>query len=305
MYLHKDKQLFEDVINATSDKYSIETAIVEKDYYVTMILKLLAEKSGLVVFKGGTSLSKCFQAINRFSEDIDITFSEHIGEARRKKLKYNVMKIISDELELPIENWNKIESDRDLNQYLYQYIPITGTPEETMFPTVKVEIALGSYSFPVEEKSVSSYVYRYLLESDEKELIEEYELSPFKMHVQSLERTYIDKVFALCDYYIQGKSKRYSRHMYDLYKLQTFIHFGKDFAELVNEVREHRADMGEKLCPSAQKSVSVPKILKSLCEEDFFKEDYETITEYFVQDMVTYDEAKENILGIAENPMFE
>lgn len=303
--MHKDRQLFEDVINATSDKYSIETAIVEKDYYVTMILKILAEKSGLVVFKGGTSLSKCFQAINRFSEDIDITFSEHIGEARRKKLKYNVMKIISSELEMPIENWNKIESDRDLNQYLYQYISITGMPEETMLPTVKVEIALGSYSFPVEEKDVSSYVYRYLMESDEDELIEEYGLSPFEMHVQSLERTYIDKVFALCDYYIQGKSERYSRHMYDLYKLQTFIYFGKGFAELVNEVREHRANMGEKLCPSAQKTVSVPKILKSLCEEDFFKEDYETITEYFVQDMVTYDEAKENILGIAEDTMFE
>ena len=59
-----------------------------------MILKQLSEASDLVVFKGGTSLSKCFHAIDRFSEDIDITFTEHIGEARRKKLKYKILKSI-------------------------------------------------------------------------------------------------------------------------------------------------------------------------------------------------------------------
>ena len=61
--------------------------MIEKDYYVTMILRLLSQKLPNVVFKGGTSLSKGYKAINRFSEDIDITFDEHIGEARRKKLK--------------------------------------------------------------------------------------------------------------------------------------------------------------------------------------------------------------------------
>lgn len=38
------------------------------------------------MFKGGTSLSKAFHVIDRFSEDIDITFTEHLGESRRKKL---------------------------------------------------------------------------------------------------------------------------------------------------------------------------------------------------------------------------
>lgn len=65
--------------------------VVEKDYYVTLILKLLAEQLDLCVFKGGTSLSKGFRVINRFSEDIDITFKEHIGESRRKKLKNVVL----------------------------------------------------------------------------------------------------------------------------------------------------------------------------------------------------------------------
>lgn len=99
---------------------------------------------------------------------------------------------------------------------------------------------MGSYAFPVENLAVTSYIYQYLMGEDETELIDEFELHPFTMRVQSLTRTYIDKVFALCDYYIQGKSKRYSRHLYDLYKMQSRIIYNVDFKNLVAEVREHR-----------------------------------------------------------------
>ena len=56
-------------------------------------------------------------------------------------------------------------------------------------------------------------------------MAERFSLDRFSMNLQSLERTYIDKVFALCDYYLQGKSKRYSRHLYDIYKLTPLIEF--------------------------------------------------------------------------------
>ena len=92
MYLHKEnRELFRDVILLTSQKLEVSEDIVEKDYYVTMILKKLSVIEYPVVFKGGTSLSKAFHVIDRFSEDIDITFTEHLGEARRKKLKYNIL----------------------------------------------------------------------------------------------------------------------------------------------------------------------------------------------------------------------
>lgn len=304
MYLHKDSQLFEDIIAAVSKKYSLEQAIVEKDYYVSMILKLLAEKSDKIVFKGGTSLSKCFHAINRFSEDIDITFSEHLGKARRKKLKYNIMKTISEELEMPVINWEQIESDKNLNQYMFQYKTITGQQNDDMLPVVKVETALGSYAFPMEYMEVASYIYRYLAEEEETELIEKYELMPFMMNVQALERTYIDKVFALCDYYLQGKSKRYSRHLYDLYKLQEKVAFNESFCELVKEVRKQRESMGAGVCPSAQQDVNVSEIIRSFCKDDFYKNDYETITEYFVQDRVSYEDVIQNILKIMQSKLF-
>ena len=104
MYLHEDKEIFKDIIEQVAEDTGRAVAIIEKDYYVTMLLRLLSKKLSNVVFKGGTSLSKGFKVINRFSEDIDITFDEHIGEARRKKLKNNIIKGISEELNLPILN---------------------------------------------------------------------------------------------------------------------------------------------------------------------------------------------------------
>ena len=86
MYLHNDKPLFKKTIQDVSDSLNILDAVVEKDYYVSLILKEIATSSNKVVFKGGTSLSKALKAINRFSEDIDISFSEHIGASRYFRL---------------------------------------------------------------------------------------------------------------------------------------------------------------------------------------------------------------------------
>lgn len=59
MYLHKeDRELFKDIIILTSEKQNVAVDIVEKDYYVTMILKELAIANYTVVFKGGTSFQK-------------------------------------------------------------------------------------------------------------------------------------------------------------------------------------------------------------------------------------------------------
>lgn len=256
MYLHEDRELFRQVINNTAAQMNVSIAVAEKDYYVTMILRLLSEKVDKCVFKGGTSLSKGFHVLKRFSEDIDITFSEHIGEARRKKLKYSVMKEISEELGMPISNWNKIESDKDYNCYIFQYEPLTTYLENSLFEGVKVETALASYSFPTEKVKIDSYVRKYLL-IDNKDLIDEYKLNLFEMNLQTISRTYIDKVFALCDYYMQGRSKRYSRLIYEF------------------------------------------------CKKEFYKQDYINITEYFIDDIVDYEQAIDEVMKLADSGIFD
>ena len=72
MLLHKDREQFEAVLNAVSNELGVPVSIVEKDYYVTLFLKEIVKVYPDIIFKGGTSLSKCHKLIHRFSEDIDL-----------------------------------------------------------------------------------------------------------------------------------------------------------------------------------------------------------------------------------------
>ncbi|WP_407434393.1 nucleotidyl transferase AbiEii/AbiGii toxin family protein [Treponema sp.] len=290
MYLHEDKTLFEKIINITHISTGIVPSIIEKDYYVTMILRLITEKSislGEIVFKGGTSLSKCHKVIDRFSEDIDITFTEHIGDKRRKKLKYNVMKSLSEELKLTIKNWDFLQSDRDLNSYFFDYSSLFKSSNIYLRDGVKVETALASYSFPTDKMTISSYIGDYLIRED-KHLAEQYSLTPFEMNVQSLSRTFIDKVYATCDYYIQKKSRRLSRHIYDLHKIFPKITFNDDFIKLVHEVKAHRATMN--ICPSAKSGANISKLILNYCDENFYKSDFDIITDTLINEEISYSD---------------
>lgn len=80
-FLNNDLEDIKDIIVLTSNKLNIPEVIIEKDLWVSFILDFLFIKStckNYFQFKGGTSLSKGFNLINRFSEDIDIVLN---GEA--------------------------------------------------------------------------------------------------------------------------------------------------------------------------------------------------------------------------------
>lgn len=79
MNLHKNEKDFFDAITLVAYKYNISQAIIEKDYFVTLFLNSLVKKVPNLVFKGGTSLSKCHKIINRFSEDIDLTLDCNVS----------------------------------------------------------------------------------------------------------------------------------------------------------------------------------------------------------------------------------
>lgn len=301
MYLHKEnRELFCDAILLTSQKLEVSEDIVEKDYYVTLILKKLSAIEYPVVFKGGTSLSKAFQVIDRFSEDIDITFKEHLGEARRKKLKYNILKPIADELGLVIRNFDSIESDKNLNHYDFYYESVVGDRVINAIPPyVKLETSLMSYAFPTEERELGNYILD-ALGAEEEELIATYDLGTFPMRVQSLNRTLIDKVFAVCDYYLQDKAHRNARHLYDIYKLTEHVEMNSDFLELVKEVRVHRITMGSDIAPAAPLDVNIVESVQKLCDEDFYKEDYRETTLKLISDSLEYEMLKRHYKELVE-----
>ena len=80
------------------------------------------------------------------------------------------------------------------------------------------------------------------------------------------------------------------------------MNFDEHYAVLVKEVRKHRAQMS--VCPSAQDHVDVPSILLEFCENSFYKEDYQAITDYFAADFVPYEETIKTIRGLAQSNLF-
>ncbi len=303
MLLHNDKELFREIVVSTAEDLELVVPIVEKDYYVTLILKRLSLECPECVFKGGTSLSKCHHAIDCFSEDIDIAFSNKLSQGMRKHLKNDTISGISKALGMPIIDWENTRSRRDYNAYTFSYDPLDGyVSKGRMIQGVKMEVSLASISFPTVELPVESYVYQYLMKEN-KDIVDEYDLHPFLMNTQSIERTLADKVFAICDYYMQGKTKRYSRHIYDIYMLLPKVSLNDDFKELVEQVREVRAGMS--ICPSAVEGVDIPKMLQEIVEKNVYKEDYSSITTYFQRQPVNYNDAIEAVRTIAASGMFE
>ena len=297
MYLHENRERFLNVLEAVSKIAGIQADLVEKDYYVSLILKEIAASSDKAVFKGGTSLSKALKVINRFSEDIDISFSEHIGASRRKKLKYNIIAPIADKLGLVITNLDKTQSDRDINNYIFEYKPLCKSNAHIV-PAVKVETSLVTAVFPFMANPIGNYIADYAKDIS----LSDYGLEPFMMNVQALERTLIDKIFAVCDYYLTQKSRRLSRHIYDIHKILPLVKFDEHFKEILEKVREIRRSLD--ICPSAKPEININRLLKEICEKNFFKQDYEGVTRFFIFDNTRYKDTKASLQKIIDLGVF-
>lgn len=85
VYLHNDREQFREAIYLSYQQTGIMAQAIEKDYYVTLLLQILAQEMPYIVFKGGTSLSKCHKVIQRFSEDIDITIDTLLSQGQKRK----------------------------------------------------------------------------------------------------------------------------------------------------------------------------------------------------------------------------
>lgn len=301
MYLHENREKFQEAVSLTAYRTNMVEKIIEKDYYVVMILRLLSEKLPFVVFKGGTSLSKCHKTIKRFSEDIDITIDTSISQGQKKKLKCALI-AIAQELGLHILNLEEIRSRRDYNRYEIAYDTVSVPLEDGIVPVVIVETSFTAISFPTEILPLESYIGETMT-VEAPELLERNYLKAFTMKVQTIDRTLADKVFAVCDYYLQDKVRRHSRHIYDIYKILPLVPQNEKFRELVQEVREIRKQ--SHICPSAQEEIDVPELLQEIIETKAYKADYQTVTEALLEEPIAYEEAVSGLMEILKNGMFE
>jgi len=288
MFLHDNKELFEEVIYNTADFCKLPIAIIEKDYYVTLILKEISKRNPDIVFKGGTSLSKCYKIIDRFSEDIDLNIMGDVkpGESKRRALKAHIVDAINY-CNLTLTEPESIRSRRDFNKYVIDYP--TQFDSNFLKQHLIIETAVFFRAYPTEKKEADSLVYNYLLENKYSDIIELYDLAPFTLNVQTTDRTFVDKLFALGDYYLANTIQGHSRHIYDLYILLPTIEFDDALKSLIKTVREERKE--HKTCLSAQDDVDMNSLISEISSSDAYRSDYENLTAALLFKPVNYDTA--------------
>ena len=300
-WLHENKNDFADAINLASERNGVLPAVVEKDYYVTVILRCLSNRLDYVVFKGGTSLSKCHKVIKRFSEDIDITIDKNLTQSQKRELKQTI-KEVAEKIGLRIPNINLLRSRRSYNRYILEYDSVVTEQDEAIQTAVLLETSFAEISFPTVRMSVHSYIGDLMYEEAPGQS-ENYGLDLFEMKVQGIDRTLVDKVFAICDYYMLGKVKKYSRHIYDIYKLIQIVPQDDAFKELIQQVRLERAKTN--ICPSAQPEIDIPDTLMAIVKNEVFKEDYRSITSRILEEPISYETAIQAVKKIAESGCFD
>ena len=205
----------------------LRPAIIEKDYYVTEVLRVIATNHGeKTIFKGGTSLSKGWDLIARFSEDVDIFLDpEAFSPALGKHAIDRKLKKLRDSLDAhPALTFLK-DGSRTIGGFgrsdRFSYMQRFGGPGE-MSGHVLVETGTASGRQPTATVELRSYLATFL---DERGLsLGAEDEGAFPMHLLHFRRTFVEKLFA-----IHGKVellKRdgrplgpYARHYYDLFHL--------------------------------------------------------------------------------------
>ena len=300
--LFKNEQEFKELVEATGKQFNLTNAYVEKDYYVTLLLKELSQKVPGLLFKGGTSLSKCFHIIDRFSEDVDLTLDlEHFTQGNKRKANKTIIEVC-DSLGFKILNEAQVINHSHANYNLYQvgYPAIFNSP--TIKPYLQVEIVFIQKAYPSVRVEVGSYI-REFIDSKNEEKIREYNLGEFFVLSQSLERTFIDKVFALCDYYLRKTPIRNSRHIYDLNRLLTKIDINNNqMIPLIKKVREDRKN--NKTSVSAQDNVNINSVLAEIIQTAYFERDYNETTKELLIKPCEYKDVIGAIQTIIDSKLF-
>lgn len=238
MKLHLDKDSFEAILLEVEQISGIRADILEKDYYVTLLLKELAgyQSELKAYFKGGTALYKALGSIRRFSEDIDLTVAVDDGTSRtqaEKRLKksakgYTGLQMIEGESE------EKRGSCTAVYKY-YSIVSIDRLDALQRFERVKIEATSFTVSESTEPIVIAPKIFEIADDDRKKILSEVFSVKPFEIMTIKLERIFIDKIFASEYYYTRKMLFDTAKHIYDISVLFNIDRI-KNFIEKVDFV---------------------------------------------------------------------
>ena len=300
MKLHRDKYSFLNIIGPIHSVTGIREDILEKDYYVTLLLKELSEKQETLpaYFKGGTALYKAQKSIRRFSEDIDLTIciDNCSGSQAKKRLETATKKYIS----LPRTSRKELEDDRKGSiTAVYDYTPaVTVDTDDPLqrFGYVKVEGTSFTVSEPFSTLEIEPIIYTYATEEQSSILREQFGVMPFPIKTIRLERIFVDKIFAAEFYYERDMYFDVAKHIYDvsvmlnLQPIQDMLGNTDLFLEMSEYKRlEETRRMGSDL---ADRKFSDFKIFYGISDNTALKDAYQNMQKNYVfseKDLLTFE----------------
>jgi hypothetical protein len=236
MKLHENKTLFRQAVQFTADQMKIAAIYVEKDYWVTYALHAIFnnEIGKDTIFKGGTALSKCYNLIERFSEDIDLVVLRRKGETD-SKLK-SKLKAISTVVEavLPEVVVEGITHKMGMNRKTaHSYSRSFEGNYGQIRDVIILESTWLGYYEPYTTKSIVSFVGNMMLNNGQIDIAEENGLLPFDLLALEPIRTICEKIMSLVRF-SYGENpiddlKKKIRHTYDLHQLLRQKEFSEFF----------------------------------------------------------------------------
>jgi len=258
--LSKERRI--EILNQATQLTGLPSVAIEKDWWVTMALNasFSLPYSKNIVFKGGTSLSKGWNLIERFSEDIDLAidrkffgFDGAISKTQIKNLRKQSCEFISTtflaDLTKILTEWKAIDeckliaqpvkdSDKDPQVIEIQYNSVIDT-SEYLPQRVLIEVSSRSLMEPIEERQINSILSENFPQQN-------FATFPFAIPTVLPQRTFLEKVFLLHEEFSQETEKiridRLSRHLYDLEKLMDTEHGIEALKniDLYNNIIAHR-----------------------------------------------------------------
>ncbi len=266
--LSKERKI--DILNQASNRTGLPANAIEKDWWVTLTLNASfnLEYSSQIIFKGGTSLSKGWKLIERFSEDIDLAidrkyfgFDGDISKNQIKKLRKKSCRFITTDFVSDLKNkfteWKAIDecklnaqevevSDKDPQVIEIDYNSVL-EKSEYLLQRVLIEISSRSLMEPSEKREINSLIGEVINDQP-------FTTKSFKISTVLPQRTFLEKIFLLHEEFSQNiqrmRTERLSRHLYDLEKLMD-TEFGKAalndkdlFEHIVNHRKKFNAIRG-------------------------------------------------------------
>ena len=316
-----DKKVYFDVV---ANELDVTPQLIEKDFWVCWILKILfslPESGNHLTFKGGTSLSKCYNVIKRFSEDVDVSIErtfltsqesiepdrkqsskenqrrldrlkqacqEKIGDVIIPELKDKIGSALSDIVKWEIK-LDADDSDKQTILFTYPSI-IDNSMNNYIQPVVKIELGARSDHWPVEVMSVKPYVSN----ASGKVTIE-----GTQVRVLGAERTFWEKATILHAISYGSKLRtRMSRHYYDVGEMVGSPIYGKAIQniDLLIKVAEHKALFFKD--SKARYDLARSGSLRLMPQDEHIvqlNEDYRQMQEMFFEDPPSFESILEKL----------